>query len=164
MKETMTFVVSFACGLVLLFAAGAAQAELAKTGTFEGVLGWSASSEVTELGEGTLYWHGGFNGAFVNNEGSGFLHQAAVACPAAGVSIGDRNLYQGHCILTDADGDRVVHSWSCEMQDGRCPGTQTWVTGTGKYEGISGEMTFEGWFVGGTTQGVSNWKGNWKLP
>ncbi|MCK5439258.1 MAG: hypothetical protein KAI97_04905 [Gemmatimonadetes bacterium] len=161
----MTFVVAFAWGLALVMFAGSAQAQMAKSGSFEGVFAWSSYGETTEIVNGSSYWHGGFNGAFVNSASSGFLHHAAGTCPAGGATVGGRQFFQGSCVLTDADGDQAMFVWNCEMQaDGVCPGPQTWVAGTGKYEGISGEMTFEGRFIGGTTQGVSDWKGDWNLP
>lgn len=69
-------------------------------------------------------------------------------------------------MLTDADGDQAAATGGpCEVQaSGVCPGPMTWVAGTGKYKGIGGEFTFEGRFIGGTPQGVSHWKGEWKLP
>jgi len=165
MKKRMTFVVAFAWSLALVMFAGSAQAQMAKSGSFEGVFAWSSYGETTEIVNGSSYWHGGFNGAFVNSAGSGFLNNAAGTCPAGGATVGGRQFFQGSCVLTDADGDQAMFVWDCEMQaNGVCPGPQTWVAGTGKYEGISGKMTFEGRFIGGTTQGVSDWKGEWSLP
>ncbi len=165
MKMRMSFGVPFACGLAFVMLAGSAQAQIAKSGSFEGVAAWSSYGEVTEIGNGN-YWHGGFNGAFLNSAGSGFLHNTALTCPGAGVTVGGRQFYQGSCVLTDADGDQAAATFGpCEMQaNGICPGPMSWVAGTGKYKGISGEFTFEGRFIGNTTQGVSHWKGEWKLP
>ena len=163
MKKRMTFVV--ASGLVFVMLANSAQAQMAKSGSFEGVAAWSSYGELTEIVTGSSYWHGGFNGAFLNSAGSGFLHDSALTCPSAGATVGARQFYQGTCVLTDAEGDQAVLVWDCEMQaNGVCPGPMTWVTGTGKYAGISGEMTFEGRFIGDTPQGVSYWKGEWNLP
>ena len=165
MKKRTTFVVTFACGLALMMLAGSAQAQMAKSGSFKGVAAWSSYGELTEIVNGSSYWHGGFNGAFLNSAGSGFLHDTALTCPSAGATVGGRQFYQGNCVLTDADGDQAVVVWDCEMQaNGICPGPMTWVAGTGKYKGISGKGTFEGRFIGDTPQGVSYWQGEWKLP
>lgn len=165
MMKRMSFLLALACGPGLLLLADSAQAQLAKSGSFEGVAAWSSYGELTKLPDGGSYWHGGFNGAFVNGAGSGFLHEAALTCPGAGAKVGGRQFYEGMCVLTDADGDQAMLLWNCELQaDGICPGPQTWVAGTGKYEGISGKTTFEGRFIGGTPQGVSRWRGEWRLP
>ncbi len=165
MKKRMMFAAAFASGLALVVVANSAQAQMAKSGSFEGVFPWSSYGETTESVNDSSYWHGGFNGGFVHSDGSGFLHEAGITCPAAGGTVGGRQFFQGSCTVTDADGDQAMLIWNCEMQaDGVCPGPQSWVAGTGKYEGISGEMTFEGRFIGNTPQGISYWKGEWNLP
>ncbi len=165
MKMRMTLEVAFSFGLVFVMFAGSAQAQMAKSGSFEGVAAWSSYGELTEIVTGSSYWHGGFNGAFLNSDGSGFLHDAALTCPSAGATVGGRQFYQGTCVLTDEEGDQAALVWECEMQaNGVCPGPMTWVAGTGKYKGISGKRSFEGRFIGDTTQGVSYWTGEWKLP
>ena len=165
MKRRMTLVVAFAFGLVFVMSADSAQAQMAKSGSFDGVAAWSSYGELTETANGSSSWHGGFNGAFLNSAGSGFLHGTAITCPGAGATVGGRQFYQGLCVVTDAEGDQAMLVWDCEIQaDGICYGEQAFVAGNGKYEGISGEMTLEGRFIGETAQGVSFWKGEWRLP
>ena len=165
MKKRMTVAVTFASGLVFAVLAQSAQAQMPKTGTFEGVAAWNSYGELTEIASGSSYWHGGFNGAFLSDAGSGFLHNTALTCPGAGATVGGKQFYQGLCVLTDAEGDQAMLVWNCEMQaDGICHGEQTFVAGNGKYEGIGGKMTLQGRFIGETTQGVSSWKGEWRLP
>lgn len=163
MKRRITSALVLA--LAFAMAANSAQAQLAKSGTFDGVAAWSSYGELTESADGSSSWHGGFKGAFLNKAGSGFLHNAALTCPGAGAGVDGRQFYQGLCVLTDADGDQAMVIWSCEFKaDAVCHGDQTFVAGTGKYKGISGEMALEGRFIGETTEGVSSWKGNWQLP
>ena len=165
MKKRMKFAAAFASALALAVFADSAQAQMAKSGSFEGIAAWSSYGELTEIQSGSSYWHGGFNGAFLNSAGSGFLHNTALTCPGAGGTVGGRQFYQGLCILTDEEGDQAMLVWDCEFRsDGICHGEQTFVAGNGKYEGISGEMTLEGRFIGAATQGVSSWKGEWRLP
>ena len=163
MKAKPTIAFLFAT-LAILFTAGSASA-LDKTGTYSGTYFFHSGGDSTDLGNGDSYFNGWFNGVFSNDAGSGFLHNAAGACPAAAALIGDQNYYQGNCIMTDQDGDRAVLEWKCSWDaDGQCPGDFYWVGGTGKYEGIQGKSSFVGNTISGGPQGFAPWVGEWKLP
>ena len=150
---------------ILLFFGPSAEAQLAKSGTYSGWFGWHSYGQTTDMGGKDSYWYGALNGAFRNDAGSGFMHNAAVICPGGGATIDGKTYVQGDCVLTDQDGDKAILIWDCAFDaQGRCPGPLTWVVGTGKYKGISGKGTFDGGFVRTGPQGYSFWKGEWKLP
>jgi hypothetical protein len=154
----------FGLALVIGFGA-AAQAQIAKSGTYSGWFGWHSLGETTQLQGGDLSWIGQFNGAFRNDAGSGFLHNTSVICPGALAVVGGEQYFQGNCILTDQDGDKAVLIWNCQMNaQGRCPGPLQWVGGTGKYKGIRGTGSFDGGFVFKGPQRYSFWKGDRQLP
>lgn len=155
--------------LVASFAAlsvvGSANA-LDKSGRYSGWFGWHSFGEVVDLGDGDIYWYGAFNGAFRNDAGSGFMHNAAVKCPGVLTIINGTSYFQGNCIITDSDRDSAILTWLCEAPAGeRCNGPMTWAGGTGKYQGISGSAgTFNGGMINAGPQGYSSWRGNWRLP
>ncbi len=160
-KSTIAFL---SATLAILFAAGSASA-LDKTGTYSGTYFWHSDGTTTALGKEDSYWNGWFNGAFNNDAGSGFIHNASGVCPAAGSTVGGKNWYQGTCVMTDQDGDRAVLEWSCSFDaEGKCPGDFYWVGGTGKYEGIQGKNSFVGNTIFEGPQGFATWQGEWKLP
>jgi hypothetical protein len=80
------------------------------------------------------------------------FHRAGVKCP----SWFDSDLNNkksnggGYCVIADLNGDQ-----------GRLPGTFQYTSGTGKYQGISGDNTFVGvtqvnW-KDGTSSGYATW-------
>jgi hypothetical protein len=156
--------ITFGFALVIAFAS-AAQAQVAKSGTYSAWFGWHSFGTLTDLGKGVMQWHGEFNGALRNDTGSGFMHHASVICPGATLIIGEHAYFRGNCIITDKDGDRATLVWLCDAKLGeRCDGPMEWVGGTGKYTGIKGNNTFNGGFVGAGPQGYALWKGEWRLP
>jgi hypothetical protein len=156
--------IGFACALLMAYS-GAAQAQIAKSGSYSAWFGWHSFGTLTDLGNGVMQWHGEFNGALRNDAGSGFMHDASVICPGATLIVAGQAYYRGNCIITDKDGDRATLVWLCDSKLGeRCDGPMEWVGGTGKYSGIKGKSTFNGGFVGAGPQGYSLWKGEWRMP
>ena len=80
-------------------------AQAGSSGTYSGWAGFHSVGTMTQLGD-DFYWHGEFSGAFRNDEGSGFLHDATLICPGVLSSVGGVWHYEGNCILTDIDNDR----------------------------------------------------------
>jgi hypothetical protein len=161
-RVCLAFVVAMAWTLA---PQSAAQAQMAKQGTYSGWFGWHSIGQFTDLGKGNLFWVGEVSGAFANSAGSGFLHNTAVRCPAANLIFNGHGFASGECVVTDQDGDIAILTWSCDAKAGtRCDGPMEWVGGTGKYQGISGKNSFNAGFVGPGPGGYSLWKGEYKLP
>jgi hypothetical protein len=148
-----------------------ALAEPAKSGEYKGLFGWLTIGKTYTIKEGHALFVGEFSGTFFNDSGEGtFLHKSAVACPGSYEFNFDdkRGIASGFCIVTDRDGDKAFLQWNCQGDTVECPGTFTWIGGTGKYTGLSGKNKFNGVLVGsgehGNSMGYSYWEGNWKLP
>ena len=103
-------------------------------------------------------------GVMFNDEGKGFMHKARVDCALFNDVNKGRANANGTCVVTDADGDKIFVEWKCTGMMPACPGTERFVGGTGKYEGISGDQKFQGNFIGDTGAGWSDWNGEYKLP
>ncbi len=140
-------------------------AQAGSSGTYSGWFGWHSYGSVTSLGGDDATWAGGFDGAFRNDAGSGIFHNASVVCPSAAAFIAGMEYYQGNCVMRDADGDEAALTWICQSPTGaRCDGTLSFVGGTGKYVGITGDGTFNGGPIGATPQGYSTWEGAYSIP
>ena len=116
----------------------------------KGEFGWLGVGAAVEVEKGHYYWVGEFSGTFFNDKGPGsHFHLAGVKCPAwfdANYSTSSSKA-GGYCIITDLDGDQATLTWQSRGdpnlgKDG--PGTFEYISGTGKYVGISGKNTFNG--------------------
>ena len=133
----------------------------------KGEFGWLGVGTAVEVEKGHFYWIGEFSGTFFNDKGEGSLfHHAGVKCPAwfdANFNTSS-SAAGGYCIITDLDGDQATLTWQSTGdpnlgKDG--PGTFEYISGTGKYQDISGKYTFSGitqvnW-ADGKSSGYSTW-------
>ena len=93
------------------------------------------------------------------------LDKLAARCLAMGDQSTDGSSYmeRGNCTLTDADGDHVFETY--DVTDGK--GTGKLIGGTGKFQGITGELEITTAYFGspaeGTYQGVGHKKGSYKI-
>jgi len=133
----------------------------------KGEFGWLGVGTAVEVEKGHFYWVGEFSGTFFNDKGEGSLfHLAGVKCPAwfdADFSTSSSKA-GGYCIITDLDGDTATVIWQNAGDPNvgkRNPGTFEYISGTGKYQGISGKNTFFGitqvnW-ADGKSSGYATW-------
>ena len=112
----------------------------------------SAKIHSTSKGDGTwwqvddnrMYWSGTFWLTSFNDAGQGFAHEWAWSCPATGVMVDGAGSWKGHCIMADADGDKIFGSWDGGFQPGEnFLGRVDYEAGTGKFEGITGGHDFD---------------------
>jgi hypothetical protein len=130
-----------------------------------GFFGWFGVGKVMEVEKGHYYWTGEFSGTFQNDKGPGSaFHMSGVRCPAyndMNFNTGKGNS-GGYCVIKDANGDQATLVWTIPPGPvGKGPGTFTFISGTGKYEGIKGTYPFVGvtevnWADGMAT-GYSTW-------
>ena len=66
---------------LLLIGAETAEAQLAKEGSYRGSFGAQGAGALHELEEGHIFFVGGFNGVFLNDNSGGFLDRTQVLCP-----------------------------------------------------------------------------------
>jgi len=139
--------------------------ELAKQGTYSGSFGWSMSSSVHELEEGHVFTHDLYKGTFFNENWEGFLHQASCVAPGVSDIIDGKGTSHGAGAFTDKDNDKAffVFSGVIDPETG-FKGDYRWTGGTGKYNGITGNNTFNAFVIGETTEGVGELQGEWQLP
>lgn len=113
-----------------------------------GYFGWFGVGKAMEVEKGHYYWTGEFSGSFQSDAGPGGLfHNAGVRCPAwndLNFNTG-KGSSGGYCIVRDPNGDQATLSWSIPPGPiGGAPGTFTFLSGTGKYQGARGTYPFVG--------------------
>lgn len=138
--------------------------ELPRNGTYSGHFGWVVDAQSQQLGENRSVYAGMVRGVMFNDAGEGFMHKSRVDCALMNDVIDGRANARGTCVVTDAAGDNIFVEWQCAGMMPECPGTERFVGGTGKYQGITGDQTFQGNFISDTGAGWSDWKGEYKLP
>jgi hypothetical protein len=135
---------------LILYLGTYAEVQLAKQGTYTGRFGWSAVGKTVELESEHALFVGEFNGVVFNDAGSGFLHGTAFICPGLndlrkGLSLA----FQGYCIVTNADGDTAYFACTGRpvTEAHRVTDEYRWTSGIGKYTGMTGNNTFEAFFI-----------------
>jgi hypothetical protein len=144
----------------------AAEAQLAKRGTYASHFPWQIAPKSMPLGADHTLLVYEVTGTHLNDAGTGFLHGAAVVCYGMNdIRKGVAN-NRGHCTATDRDGDKAFAGSECRSSQpgGRCEGELQWVGGTGKYSRITGKSTWYPVGAPGGTHGYSVWKGEWQRP
>jgi len=156
----------FALAFLVIVGVSTADAQLPKQGSYSGTFGAQGEGTLHELGPGHIFFVGGFNGVFMNEESGGFLDRTQVICPGIndivdGLSQG----LQGYCIATDEDGDKAFAKWAgIDDTPNVGGGDFEWIGGTGKYEGITGSNRFHYAGIGTTLAYSVTWEGEWELP
>ena len=124
-----------------LLAIGSVSPGAAEEGTVGAMSPWEASGEVFQVSPGKLLFMGKFEGILYVENAEGRLDAALLLCPGSqtrDVRTGEAQ-GGGHCIITDAKGDRVFAEWSCSATTGKgCAGEMRLTGGTGAFEGITG--------------------------
>ena len=142
-----------------------AEAQLPKSGTGTIHSGWKGMGTTTETGKNRMYWTGAFWGVSFNDEGKGFLHNAAWHCPAITDINNGMMSTKGSCTLTDSDKHKIHVDWTGKGKvGGEFKGDVTMSDGTGKYTGIQGGWDFRCMGVGPDGQLYCHQKYNYKLP
>jgi hypothetical protein len=140
-------------GSVLVFAVSmlmnvsAFAGELAKEGTFATTTYFHDVSDVVEATPGRYMWTFEDYGIVTNNSGAGFMNHMSIHCKGYGGNTnnsgGKRNA--DHCVLVDSDGDRI--ETATENMDAKSneplKGEATFMSGSGKYTGITGKYEYE---------------------
>ena len=160
----ITPIVSLLALAAFCLTSSATAGDLPKSGKYSGHYGWTFTGQVQQLGEDRTIYAGVVPGVMFNDKGKGFMHKSRVDCTILNDVNKGRANANGTCVVTDADGDKIFVEWQCTGKMPACPGTERFVGGTGKYNGITGKQTFQGNFIGDTGAGWSDWKGEWKLP
>jgi len=107
------FLVVLGIAFLVVVGASTTEAQLPKQGSYSGSFGAQGVGTLHEFEAGHIFFVGGFNGVFMNDESGGFLDRTQVICPGIndivdGLSQG----LQGYCIATDEDGDKAFFKWT----------------------------------------------------
>lgn len=148
----------------LVSLAAKAGEDFPKQGKYALHWGWQAVAKPTEFGKNQTIFAGEFVGVNFNDSGRGFMHHTAFTCPFTSHVDSGRMNASGYCVGTDADGDKVYQRWSCSGTLPLCEGEDIWLSGTGKYSGITGRGPFRASFIGATTSGWADWSGEYRIP
>ncbi len=114
---------------------------VAEEGVIQAMAPWSGEGHAFPIGNDRVYMVAVYSGTIFVDKGEGVLHAASIVCPATvevDLTTGKKS-GQGHCIITNQDGDRVYAEFTCTGDLRGCAGPFTLVGGTGKFPGISGE-------------------------
>jgi len=116
---------------------------LAKSGSFKTQGGFKAIQETMQVGEKHSYSHGVVWG--VVSGASDPLRVGTAMCPYINEVIGDTITFQGKCVWSDTDGDKIFTEWSGKFSasTGAGDGPQSITGGTGKFGGIQGTAPFQ---------------------
>ena len=148
-----------------------AKAEMAKEGTYSATEYICGTVKVVPMGEKRFYLSYEYMGVLVSDTGKGFIHNMSVH--GIGSLHGVKGMVEqesGIEVYTDSDGDKVFQDY--KGTGGKLgvhtEGVGTFVGGTGKYTGITGERKWSYTKLHpaaeGTFQGIVKIKGKYKLP
>jgi len=129
-----------------LVSVAATAAELPKEGTFATTTYFHDSYDAVETAPKLYMWTYDDYGIVTNDSGSGFMNNMVIHCKGTGANInnagGKHNV--DHCVLVDLDGDRIETATENTGSRSSEPpkGEATFLSGTGKYAGISGKFEY----------------------
>jgi hypothetical protein len=148
-----------------------AKAEMAKEGTYSATESICGTFKFVPMGEERFYLSYEYMGVLVSDTGKGFIHNMSVH--GVGSLHGVKGMVEqesGIEVYTDSDGDKVFQTY--KGTGGKLgeytEGVGTFVGGTGKYTGITGDRKWTYTELPsaaeGTFQGIVKIKGKYKLP
>jgi hypothetical protein len=162
--------------LFVLFVSSALAGELPKEGKFSGQYYSSGTYVTAALGkDGKDGYVNGFD-EVGESVGTGLMDRMSWHCLGSFGVLSGNARYSGMCIGTDQGGDQIVANFiqtgaSVPTSDKTWPGTNTFLAGTGKYQGITGAFSYllhPYEFQAGATDhryfGFNTYEGSYKLP
>jgi len=141
------FVAAVSFAAIISSTANGQELEPQRDFTLTVALSETASGTPVAIGDGQMAMAVTQTARLFNEEGEGFLHFAVGTCASYQVINVGANTAEitGYCSYADADGDQVFEQFATE---GAVPLdaislTGMWLSGTGKYESLEGEVTTE---------------------
>ena len=143
-----------------------AEAQLAKQGKYRGMFGARGVGTLHEIEKGHVFFVGAFSGVFFNDVANGFIDKSSVECPGVNDIVNGLSMANhGYCIITDKDGDKAFLVWKGKDTSPNVGGGDfQWTGGTGKYNGIKGNNTYQYTGIGTTPAYSVVWEGEWQVP
>jgi len=137
--------VIFGFALIMAFVSSA-QAQMPKKGKTTGVATFLGMGKMQEYPPDVVVWDGTFPGESVTDAGQGVLHYGAWECTGEQVLRSGKILFGGgFCAVTDQDGDKINLRWQVDEPNAnpaKFKTKGTYLSGSGKYEGIQGGYNF----------------------
>lgn len=133
--------------VAMLSASAAMAGELPKEGKFSGTYHSSGTLKIASMGKDTISgWDE--TGYWLVTDGPRAFDHVTWRCMGGGHVLSGIFGYRGHCIGTDTSGDQMVievmsANASTPADAKSVPGKTTFVSGTGKFAGITGGTTDE---------------------
>ena len=109
--------------------------------TVKAMAPWEGEGFAFPVGNDQVYMVAVFTGIMFVEDAKGALHAGSLVCPAT-VKADMKTMTKsgnGHCIITNTEGERVYAEFSCTGDLESCGGPFTLTGGTGKFAGITGE-------------------------
>ena len=139
MRVCMLSIIALMLGIAPVMAA-----DLPQSGSFKIHSGWKAVGETIQVAENHTFGTGNFWGVTYNESGGGPLHMGAVICSYDLEIISGAGTGQGSCTWGEANGDKIFTSYSGKFSSsGSFEGMNKITSGTGKFNGIQGEVPFQ---------------------
>ena len=138
MKNPCWFLLLMLLGVGLLGQEGTGLAEQA---TVKAMAPWEGDGFAFPIGDDRVYMVAVYTGIMFVEDSQGALHSGSLVCPGT-VEADLKTMTKsgkGHCIITNAEGERVFAEFSCTGDLEGCRGPFTITSGTGKFTGITGE-------------------------
>ena len=131
-KYLRCVVFSVLLGLSLVSQAGA--------DSLSAVIPWDGEGRVFRVSSEKVLFLGAFEGIIYVETNEGELDEGFVRCPVTQeLSLADQTTSaSGYCMITASGGDTVYAEWTCAGEVGGCRGDFNLTSGTGQFEGISG--------------------------
>jgi len=120
---------------------GHADKGFAEQTTVKAMAPWKGEGFAFPIGDEKVYMVAVYTGIMFVEDSQGALHSGSLVCPGT-VEADLKTMTKsgkGHCIITNAEGDRVFAEFSCTGDLEGCRGPFTITSGTGKFAGITGE-------------------------
>jgi hypothetical protein len=136
LRNSLAVVVACVC---VLMTGGMAFAQPVKQGEDSIMHIYTYVDKIMKLGDRTVIFRE-LSGVSRNDKGSGMLHNLGMRCWGFIDVVENKPSTTGRCVEMDADGDQVFATYVNKAG----VGSHTFIGGTGKYAGISGEQTFSG--------------------
>jgi hypothetical protein len=162
-----------ALGLILSISLGwNAIAQMPKEGTFSGANTYAGTHKLISIDKDRFVLSYENSGVYVDDSGGSPFDR--VATNNVGVQYWEQGIgrLRGYVTIIDKDGDKVL--WEItETESKPSPpnpvnGIGKILGGTGKFTGIQGSIEYTRQmvrpFASGTHQGITKYKGSWKLP
>jgi hypothetical protein len=91
-----------------------------------------------DIGEAGSTFLSEASGVTKNVDGQKTFDNMVEHCLIHGETVGKMVRYTGSCVDTDADGDKFFHTFEGGLESGK----STIIGGTGKYKGMTGDLTY----------------------